>query len=531
MGGPSWRERATAVAPLLAHADADGSGGETGIIETIFSELPTRAGFGVEFGQRSVGSGTLADFLSQRGWGALYLDREAVAPLQTQAVASGREITLARETVSPANINELFAKYGVPHDFDCLVIDIDGLDYWVWEALAPEYAPSLVIIEFNAHVGFGVQATLERDESWTYGRTKDYGASFAAMCALATRKGYRLVHVHGPLNLYFVRADLSFPEELTVKAPLGPEDLALLTDTEAFYDTFRTPGERPTWFGEPTPDVATAPWEILAPSEETQRVDLEGLAIEVLADKHDATWYQQRKAFEEKASALYPLICEEGFSTFVDIGASVGLVSILARRACPGIGIVAVEPDPRLARVIRRNFSTHGLDDAHVVNAIAGQEDLPSASFSLNPHSTLDNRVDVADWPQIRVPVVRIDSVLMALGGTGKVFFKIDTQGYEWQVLRGMEPLLINSAGWVLKMEFAPDWLRSQGTDPVALLDYLQERYEFVELSGRIPFGGPGLRSLLAMPIASPQHAAFVDYVMSLDRDRLGWVDLLVRPR
>lgn len=531
MGGPSWRERATAVAPLLAHADADGSGGETGIIETIFSELPTRAGFGVEFGQRSVGSGTLADFLSRRGWGALYLDREAVAPLQTQAVASGREITLARETVSPANINELFAKYGVPHDFDCLVIDIDGLDYWVWEALAPEYAPSLVIIEFNAHVDFDVQATIGLDESWSYRQTKDYGASFAAMCELATRKGYRLVHVHGPLNLYFVRADVHPSDGLVVKAPLDRDDLAMMTDTEAFYDTFREPGERPSWFGAPPPNVSLAPWEILAPPAETRSVDLEGLAIEVLADMHDASWYQQRGVFEEKASRLYPLLCEEGFSTFVDIGASVGLVSILARRACPEIYVVAIEPDPRLARLIRRNFQRHGLDDAHVVNAIAGQDNLPSAGFSLNPHSTLDNRVEMADWEQVHVPMVRVDSLLATAGASGRTFIKIDTQGYELQVLRGLEPVLMGSDGWLLKMEFAPDWLRSQGTDPVALLAYLQERYELAELPGRVPFKTHGLASLFATPLTAADHTRFVEHATSLNRDRLGWVDLLVRPR
>lgn len=515
---------------MLGYAPADGSGGETGVLETIFSALPTRAGFGVEFGQRSIGSGTLADLIARRGWGALYLDREAVSQ-ETRAAANGTTITLARESVSPATINELFAKYEVPKDLDCVVIDIDGLDYWVWEALAPEYAPSLVVIEFNAHVGFDVQATIEADENWTYRRTKDYGASFAALCALAARKGYRLIHAHGPWNLYFIPADVSFPAELTVKAPLEEGDLAVLTDTEVFYDTFRRVGERPTWFGTAPPDVSVAPWEILAPIEETQRVDLEGLPIEVLADKLDVTWYQQRKTFEEKASLLYRFICDEGFSTFVDIGANVGLISILARRACPSLGIVAVEPDPRLARLIRGNFGLHGLGDARVINAIAGRDNIPGVDFSLNPRSTLDNRVRVDDWPHIRVPMVRMDAVLAGLGEAGKTFVKIDTQGYELQVLRGMERWLMDALDWVIKMEFAPSWLRSQGTDPEALLDHLQRRYEFVEYAGRIPFGTPGLNSLFGAPIAPGQHPSFLAYVESLDRNGLGWVDLLVRPR
>ena len=81
----------------------------------------------------------------------------------------------------------------------------------------------------------------------------------------------------------------------------------------------------------------------------TRRINLEGLKLEVLADLHDPTWYRQRAAFEEKASPLYRLICEEGFGTFVDVGANVGFISILARRACPRVRVVSVEPDPRLA--------------------------------------------------------------------------------------------------------------------------------------------------------------------------------------
>lgn len=49
--------------------------------------------------------------------------------------------------------------------------------------------------------------------------------------------------------------------------PLTQSDLAVLTDTEAFYDTFRQAGERPSWFGTPPPNVTAAPWEILAPIE------------------------------------------------------------------------------------------------------------------------------------------------------------------------------------------------------------------------------------------------------------------------
>ena len=157
-----WRERAEAISPLLRYAGGN-RGGEAGILAKLFTILPERAGFAVEFGQRKLGSGTVAELIADRGWGALYLDREASEPLERRAARAGGTITLVRESVTPANINDLFERHGVPGDLDCLVIDIDGLDYPVWEAIDERYSPSLVVIEFNAHVAQGVAATIRAE--------------------------------------------------------------------------------------------------------------------------------------------------------------------------------------------------------------------------------------------------------------------------------------------------------------------------------------------------------------------------------
>src|SRR3546814_3950136 len=89
---------------------------------------------------------------------------------------------------------------------------------------------------------------------------------------------------------------------------------------------------------------------------------------------------------------------------------------------------------------------------------------------------------------------------------TGKPFFKTDTQGFELQVLRGMEACLSSNVDWVLKMEFAPDWLSSQGTEALDVLDYLQHRYQFAEFQERIPFGTPNLYALFANPVQEERH-------------------------
>lgn len=266
---------------------------------------------------------------------------------------------------------------------------------------------------------------------------------------------------------------------------------------------------------------------------ESKQIDLEGLILEVLADKHDVVWYQQRKTFEEKVSLLYQFIRNEGFAQFVDIGANVGLITLLAKHASPRLHCLALEADPRLVELMQRNLRRHKLDDITVLNAIVGPEDQKDASFSLNPGSTLDNRVNVAGWEQVQVPMVRMATVLAKSRVAGKTFIKIDTQGFEYGVLQGLMPWLKSHSEWVIKMEFAPDWLRSQGTDPLELLTYLQDEhgFEISECAERVAFGTPNIDALFSYPLTRASRAAFLLHVVALNKGGLGWVDLLVRPR
>ncbi|MCB5185798.1 FkbM family methyltransferase [Methylobacillus gramineus] len=259
----------------------------------------------------------------------------------------------------------------------------------------------------------------------------------------------------------------------------------------------------------------------------SHHINLEGIPLEVLADKYDATWYQQRKTFEEKVSLLYRFIRDERFVQFVDVGANVGLISILAHRAAPQLHCIALEADPRLAELMRRNFSHLGLDNIQIINAIVGMEQQASTAFSL------DNRVNIDGWEKTFLPMVTLDQVLNEHGITGKTFFKIDTQGFEYHVLRGCESWLRQHHDWIIKMEFAPNWLQSQGTDPLALLAWLQDEcdFEIAEFTERIPFGTPGIDALFSYPVTQDEREAFLAHVISLNKDGLGWVDLLVRPR
>ena len=247
-------------------------------------------------------------------------------------------------------------------------------------------------------------------------------------------------------------------------------------------------------------------------------------------DPRDLNWYRQRKACEETSSALYPLIRQAGFERFLDIGANYGLVGMLAAKQ--GLPVICVEADPRLVPAIERHFADNGLAPVAVVNAIAGAAPSAQTTFSLNPTSTLDNRVDMPQWEKLPVPTMAMADLVAQHGfDRGPLFIKIDTQGFEEQVLAGLGPYLERRGDWAIKMEFAPQWLESQHTDPLALLRSLAGRFEVVEFPERIVWGTTRFDALFAAPVPAERADEFVAYVRNLNYNGRGWIDLLVRPR
>ncbi len=264
----------------------------------------------------------------------------------------------------------------------------------------------------------------------------------------------------------------------------------------------------------------------------TQTIQVDDLKLLVLEEnKRDANWYLQRKTFEERHSLLYPLLVKGGFATFVDIGANYGFISMLARKALPQAQIFSIEADPRLAGLIAQNFQLNGLDPPEVLNVIAGDRVNSDSVFCLNPNSSLDNRVAFAGWKSVPVSTLPMGTLLTERLVAAPVFIKIDTQGYETKVLAGMETWLLSRSDWLLKMEFAPNWLQSQQNDPLALLHYLIERFDIVEYPERLSYNTHSLHSLFDQKIKPIQLHHFLKHVMALNQNGLGWVDLLVRAK
>ena len=163
----------------------------------------------VEIGSGSTG-GNSATLAIDLGWEGLMIDasRKAVEQLRA-AVSSNPAVTAVRAVVSPDNVNAIIAEHGLAGEVDLLSIDVDSIDYWIFEALTV-CSPRIVVLEYNALFGPTLALTLPNEPKPADAPKGYAGASLAALDKLARRKGYRLVLCEETgINAFFLRNDVA----------------------------------------------------------------------------------------------------------------------------------------------------------------------------------------------------------------------------------------------------------------------------------------------------------------------------------
>lgn len=125
------------------------------------------------------------------------------------------------------------------------------------------------------------------------------------------------------------------------------------------------------------------------------------------------------------------------YENFIDIGANIGLYSLLAARHLPeGRPIIAFEPDPGTAGRLRINLALNGVTRVEVVEAAVsperGEMSLYQAPNSIGLTSA-NKRFD--DWVEERVPMVPLAEALAERGIQRIGMLKIDIEGFEDRAL------------------------------------------------------------------------------------------------
>jgi hypothetical protein len=151
------------------------------------------------------------------GFHGLFVEGDAASVERGRAVYGSHDDTrlfppvFTHSFVTRENVLDVLATAGFAEDVDVLSIDIDGNEYYVWEALA-DVRPRLVVVETHTEYGTrDVIAPYRPDYDWRKADpAQPIGASPSVMTKLATTLGYRLVGGNRfGFNTFYLRHDLA----------------------------------------------------------------------------------------------------------------------------------------------------------------------------------------------------------------------------------------------------------------------------------------------------------------------------------
>lgn len=143
-----------------------------------------------------------------------------------------------------------------------------------------------------------------------------------------------------------------------------------------------------------------------------------------------------------------------------DIGANIGAYSVIMPAMVPGISVQAFEPDSRNVQFLKANIAMNWLGDIVTVHEIAVGEDSGVVSFlesrggaNLNTGKSKVSKDAEQPGGCRTVEKRSIDS--LADHANRVVLVKIDVEGYEYEVLRGMKKTLKNNRCYLMIEIFA----------------------------------------------------------------------------
>ncbi|MFO7654957.1 MAG: hypothetical protein R6X25_14235 [Candidatus Krumholzibacteriia bacterium] len=202
--------------------------GEDGIIRHLVDTVPVPRPLFVEIGVERYEEANTRFLLVDRNWSGLVIDGKPshVAHIRQSRIYWLHNLKAVEAFVTRENVDDLLRDAGVTGEIGLLSLDIDGMDYWVFEALEA-VRPAIVVLEYNHRFGAEAEVTVPYDPGFDRRRAHHslvyFGASLAALASLAARKGYDLVGCgRAGVNAFFVRRDLR------------PAHLPALTAAEAF---------------------------------------------------------------------------------------------------------------------------------------------------------------------------------------------------------------------------------------------------------------------------------------------------------
>lgn len=179
--------------------------------------------------------------------------------------------------------------------------------------------------------------------------------------------------------------------------------------------------------------------------------------------------------------AGFGAFCRENLprdAVMLDIGANIGLTTLVAAEHIPDGRILAVEASPGNCRALRANLARHGIGIATVCESAVGDQAGEVGFFDNSAYGHVVTGGHVVGLPATVRPVTTVDALVAEHGLDRVDFIKVDVEGYEQAVLTGARATM-ERFGPIVFLEFnSVCMIACFNRNPREFLDWLLARFD-----------------------------------------------------
>lgn len=203
-------------------------------------------------------------------------------------------------------------------------------------------------------------------------------------------------------------------------------------------------------------------------------------------DSSDSLRLSLKKEFEPKTTDLIQERIFPG-NIVIDIGANIGFFTLIMANIVKKEGkVFSFEPESENFQLLEKNVKVNNLSNVILENKavgnINGETDMYLASnedniYSQSMHRIYSSNIVSQNSTPVKIKIIRLDDFFEKLELIEKIdLIKIDVEGAEFDVLKGMSKILDLNKDLKIIMEFSIENLQDFGSKPDEVMDFLLKK-------------------------------------------------------
>ena len=174
---------------------------------------------------------------------------------------------------------------------------------------------------------------------------------------------------------------------------------------------------------------------------------------------------------EREFLCKYPMA--EG--AIVDVGANLGIVSLILAKRFPQRTIHSFEPAPSTFRAFESNIELNGCSNVRALQCAVADCD-GEISFDADPIGRATNSIAVSTGEyEVKVPCTTLDAYADRNSIDEIAFLKVDVEGFEAAVFQGARRILSEQRAATIYYEVCPGNSKNSGAEPELATRILQQ--------------------------------------------------------